>query len=356
MKTENKAQNKLQVRAKLNIAKNMEFLLYKKYIISISLEGNKVDFYDMRTFKRKFYLKRKRHENNFYHEKWKLFFTKDHKVFLLGYQNEPEDGFFDENTDKILDIYLLKIGQRKCVKKKSFTYYKFIEDEKDDKLYILTEMGIIQYDFITGISNDHNISIYLPFFRRWAKFFLINNYFLIVYLQEVSRWTFLEYCYIIDKNSGKAKNLCLSSEYYYDMDDYLNSRDFFVQITDNFFSIYSKKNDQITSIFFSELGMNEKTFQEINDDNEYDNLLLLNEKELKIAETGKMDIYPINKKRCGIVFKCVSYYIIELQNMNIIAKIEIKFKDELFLLKFIEDGNEKYKLFLANKNNLLFIE
>ena len=117
MKTENKAQNKLQVRAKLNIAKNMEFLLYKKYIISISLEGNKVDFYDMRTFKRKFYLKRKRHENNFYHEKWKLFFTKDHKVFLLGYQNEPEDGFFDENTDKILDIYLLKIGQRKCVKK-----------------------------------------------------------------------------------------------------------------------------------------------------------------------------------------------------------------------------------------------
>ena len=356
MKTENKAQNKLQVRAKLNIAKNMEFLLYKKYIISISLEGNKVDFYDMRTFKRKFYLKRKRHENNFYHEKWKLFFTKDHKVFLLGYQNEPEDGFFDENTDKILDIYLLKIDQRKCVKKKSFAYYKFIEDEKDDKLYILTEMGIIQYDFITGISNDLNISIDLSIFQRWAKFFLINNYFLIVYLQEVSRWTFLEYCYIIDKNSGKAKNLCLSSEYYYDMDDYLNSRDFFVQITDNFFSIYSKKNDQITSIFFSELGMNEKTFQEINDDNEYDNLLLLNEKELKIAETGKMDIYPINKKRCGIIFKYSSYYIIGFPNMDIIAKIKIKFKDELFLLKFIEDGNEKYKLFLANKNNLLLIE
>ena len=69
-----------------------------------------------------------------------------------------------------------------------------------------------------------------------------------------------------------------------------------------------------------------------------------------------MDIYPINKKRCGIVFKCASYYIIELPNMDIITKIEIKFKDELFLLKFIEDGNEKYKLFLANKNNLLLIE
>ena len=154
MKTDNNTQNKLQIRAKFNIATNMEFLLYKKYIISVSNEGNRVNFYDMRTFKRKFYLKRKRHENNFYHEKWKLFLTKDHKVFLLGYQNEPEDFFSDENTDKKLDIYLLKIGQRKCVKKESFTYYKFIEDAKDDKLYILTDLGIFQYDFITGISNN----------------------------------------------------------------------------------------------------------------------------------------------------------------------------------------------------------
>ena len=82
---------------------------------------------------------------------------------------------------------------------------------------------------------------------------------------------------------------------------------------------------------------------------------MLNEKELKIAETGKMDIYPINKKRCGIAFNCENYYIIELPNMDIITKIEITFKDELFLLKFIENGNDKYKLFLANKYNLLFI-
>ena len=116
MKTENNTQSKLQIRAKLNIATNMEFLLYKKYIISICLERNRVYFYDIRTFKRKFYLKRKRHENNFYHEKWKLFLTKDQKVFLLGYQDEPEV-FSDENIDNKLDIYLLKIGQRKCVKK-----------------------------------------------------------------------------------------------------------------------------------------------------------------------------------------------------------------------------------------------
>ena len=50
-----------------------------------------------------------------------------------------------------------------------------------------------------------------------------------------------------------------------------------------------------------------------------------------------------------------NYYIIEIPNMDIITKIEIKFKDELFLLKFIENGNDNYKLFLTNKYNLLFI-
>ena len=356
MKTDNNTQNKLQLRAKLNIATNMEFLLYKKYIISVSIEGNRVNFYDMRTFKRKFYLKRKRHEKNFYHEKWKLFLTKDHKVFLLGYENEPEGFFSYENKNKKLDIYLLKIGQRKCVKKESFTYYKFIEDAKDDKLYILTEMGIIQYDFITGISNDLFIIINLPNYHRWAKFFIINNYFFIVYLQEVSKWIFLEFCNIIDKNLGQIKCLCLSPKFYYEADNCYYSKDFFVQISDNFFSIYSQEKAQTTSIVFSELGINEKIFQEINDDNVFDDLLLLNEKELKIAETGKMDIYPINTKNCGISFNYSNYYIIELSNMDIISKIEIKLKDEFFLLKLIEDGNDKYKLFLANKNNLLFIE
>ena len=356
MKTDNNTQNKLQIRTKLNITTNMEFLLYKKYIISVSIEGNRVNFYNMNTFKRKFYLKRKRHENNFYHEKWKLFLTKDHKVFLLGYENEPEGFFSYENKNKKLDIYLLKIGQRKCVKKESFIYYKFIEDAKDDKLYILTETEIIQYDFITGISNVLFVSFFLPIDYNWVKFFIINNYFFIVYLQEVSKWIFEEFCDIVDKNLGETKCLCLSPKFYYEAENCYYSKDFFVQITDNFFSIYSKEKDQTTSIVFSELGINEKTFQEINYKNIFDDLLLHNEKELKIEETGKMDIYPINKKRCGIVFKCTNYYIIELSNMDIISKIEIKLKDEFFLLKLIEDGNDKYKLFLANKNNLLFIE
>ena len=204
MKTEYKVQNNLQIRTKLNIP-TMQFLTYKNYILSVFYEGNTVDFYNMKNFKKEFYLKRNRHENNFYHEKWKLFLTKNHKAFLLGYKDEPEEAYNDNDINKKLDIYLLKIGQRKCFKRAAFTYYKFTEDRKYDKLYILTDNTIIQYDFITGTSNEKNISIKIPELSRWSKFFLIGNYFLIVCLREVSKWIFLEYCNIIDKDLEHKK-------------------------------------------------------------------------------------------------------------------------------------------------------
>ena len=65
MKTENYLQNKLQITSRLKVPENMEFLIYKNYILSVSQKINTVDFYDMKTFRRKFYLKRKRHEKNF---------------------------------------------------------------------------------------------------------------------------------------------------------------------------------------------------------------------------------------------------------------------------------------------------
>ena len=349
MKTESKVKKNLQIKAKLNIP-TMQFLTYKNYILSISYERNTVDFYDIKTFKRKFYLKRKRHEKNFYHEKWKLIQTKAHKVFLLGYKNDPENElFYHEVENSKLDIYLLKIGQRKCIKKASFIYYKFKEDEKEDKLYILTDFTIFQYDFLTGTSNELCISKHLPFCNNWVKFFIINNYFVIVFLREVSKWIFLEYCEIIDKNSHSNILLCISSDYYYDMDNYYESQNSFVQTSDKFFSIYSEETSQMTNIVFAEFEINEKIFQQKN------YLPLSNKKEIKIKETGKMDIYPINTKNCGISFNYSNYYIFKLPDMEIIIKIDIVFKDKLFLLKFIDDGNDKYRLYLSDQNNLLYI-
>lgn len=115
--------NNLRANSCFNNSNNIKFFIYKNYIISISKGKNKVDFLDIKTFKRKFYLKRKRHEKNFDHEQWKLIYTKKHKLFLIGYEHEYEDELYDnKNKNKNLDIYLLKIGQKKCVKKNSFNY------------------------------------------------------------------------------------------------------------------------------------------------------------------------------------------------------------------------------------------
>ena len=70
----------------------------------------------------------------------------------MGYEKYKEEEYYEKEADddKKLDIYLLKIGQRKCAKKASFNYFKLREDEKDDKLYIIKEYTIIQYDFLNG--------------------------------------------------------------------------------------------------------------------------------------------------------------------------------------------------------------
>ena len=371
MKTENHLQNKLQITSRLKIQENMQFLLYKNYILSVSHKRNTVDFYDIKTFRRKFYLKRKRHEKNFYHEKWKLIVTKEHKVFLLGYEKFNEEEAFQEvKADSTLDIYLLKIGQRKCIKKASFNYFKFIEDEKDDKLYIQTEYTIIQYDFISGTSNEKCCPVLLPPIStyRWVKFFLINNKFVIFYVQEVYKWIFLLCCNIMDKNlEFGIEYLDISNNFnhYYDLDSISSSRDSLVKISDNFFSLFSEEKDKTTKINFAELRMDDIIFNEVKMDEEFDifiekknnlvDLILFNKKEINIKETGEKKIYPINKEKFGIVFNYRNYYICSISKMEIILQIDLKINEKLFLLKFKDDNNGKYKLYLNDKNNLYYI-
>lgn len=362
MNTENHLQNKLQIKAQLKLSTNMEFLMYKNYILSVSHKRNTVDFYDMKTFRKKFYLKRKRHEKNFYHEKWKLIITKEHKVFLLGYEEEQE--YFGAKYDKELDIYLLKIGQRKCAKKASFSYYMFIEDEKDDKLYIITEYSIIQYDFISGTSNEMIYLIIGHHAFNWVKFCLVNNYFVIFYVQEVAKGIFQLVCKIIDKNLENTQyyldisnhyNYC---DYYYDFDSFYHSRDSLVQISDNFFPLYSEEKEQTTKIDFAELQIDEKIFNEENnnfEDNDYlVDLILFNKEELNIKETGKMNIYPINNEKFGIVFNHKNFYICNISKVEIILHVDLKIDKKLSLLNF-KDDNAKYQLYLNDKNNLFYL-
>lgn len=139
------------------------------------------------------------------------------------------------------------------------------------------------------------------------------------------------------------------------MDNYYFSKNFFVQISDNYFSIYSNETDKTTNIVFAGFRIDEKIFNEENNDYFNGDSLLLGKKEIKINETGKLHIYPINKQKCGIVFNYTNYYICKLPNTEIIVKIEMKFKDVLFLLKFVEEGKDKYRFYLNDRKTLFYI-
>ena len=310
------------------------------------MENNSVGFYDLKTFARKFYLKRRRHEKNFYHEEWKLYYTKEHKLFLLGYENEYQYDYEVKNNDnrnKKLDIYLLKIGQRKCLKKASFKYYKFVEDIKEDKLYIFSDKTFIIYDLNTGISNEKAYELKPT--NWWSKLLIIDNYLIFIYLLEVDRWHFMLYYEIIDKNLEFHKNYLHLPEISYDMDDFYYSRNYFVQLTDNFFSVYSEEKNESRIIKFAEIKVkgNPESLEE-------KELEFFNKNEIIIKETGEINIYPINEEKCGIVFNYKNYYICNLSNMEIYLKIGLNIYDELSLLKFTED-TDKYKLYLTDINN-----
>ncbi len=286
----------------------------------------------------------------------------------MGYEKYKEEEYYEKEADddKKLDIYLLKIGQRKCAKKASFNYFKFREDEKDDKLYIIKEYTIIQYDFISGTSNEKSypIHLHLPTFPcdfRWVKFFLVNNNFVLFYVYEVNKWIFQLVCNIMDKNLETGIDMLSISTYYnhyYDLDSIFSSRDSLVKISDNFFSLISEEKDKTTKIYFAELKMDDKIYNEeydfFEDNDNLVDLILFNKKEINIKETGEKKIYPINKEKFGIVFNYRNYYICNISKMEIILKIDLNINEKLFLLKFKDDNNGKYKLYLNDKNNLYY--
>jgi hypothetical protein len=347
----------LQAISCFNNSNNMQFFIYKNYIISISKGKNKVDLFDNKTFRRKFYLKRKRHEKNFDHEQWKLIYTKEHKLFLIGYEHEYETELFEnKNENKKLDIYLLKIGQKKCVKKDSFNYYKFKEDEKEDKLYIIKDNKMIIYDLNIGIYN-----IKFCEFKNgmsnlyWMNLFITSDYIVYIYYNMIIRWVFSFFYEIKDKNLDSDKEcFYMDPTGLYDdtNDNYKYARNHFVQISDNLFTIGSEIHNHSRIIYFAEIKAKEN-FEPL----EEDESIYFNENEITIInETDDLNIYPINKEKCGIVCGYKNYYLCNLIKMEINLKIELNIKEKFFLLKLIDDDN-KYKIYLTDETNkkLLYI-
>ena len=338
--------NNLQIKTKVNIPYNMQYYFHKNYILTISNEKNKIDFYEIKKYKKIFSL-----DKNFSHEKYKYLSTKENKLFLIGYENDYINELSDNNKkNKHLDIYLLKLEQKEIEKVASFQYFKFKEDEIEDKLYIVGDKTIIIYDLNTGTSNKKNSPFNIEFCIYWSELFITDKYMIFIYFNMVTRRVFSFFYDVINKNLDDSKECFFSPYYVYDEDaHYRSARNDCVQISNNYFSIYSEIHNQSRIISFAEIELKEGL-------KEYETAFT-REKEITINELGDMKIYPINEEKCGIVFDYKNYYLCDLSKMEITLKIELNINEKLFLFKFEDDNKDRYKLYLTDENHkkLLYI-
>ena len=66
-----------------------------------------------------------------------------------------------KNEDKNFGIYLINIEKRTIRKKSSFKYNYFVENKKEDKLYIVNDEAIIAYDFKLNTQKEKKIKLFV---------------------------------------------------------------------------------------------------------------------------------------------------------------------------------------------------
>ena len=148
----------LHIYTKLKIISN-EWLYFEKYAISVNIlippEKDKIsekniniielNFYNIKTFKKEFTIKNEV-EKLPSHSYFKLFYSKGKTMYLLGYTEHVFNNVFKYPSKLV--IFELIIKEKKIIKKAVFTnYVNFIDDLKDDKIYLLSSNKIMVYDF-----------------------------------------------------------------------------------------------------------------------------------------------------------------------------------------------------------------
>ena len=167
------------------------------------------------------------------------------------------------------------------------------------------------------------------------------------------------FCEIINKDLENIKSYSIWGIYWFDI-DIQSAKASLVQLSDNFFCISTEDSSsgQKKIITFGEIRIKPNllsTEGKIFDENEDDcGNAFINEREIEIEETGHSEVYSLTKENCGIAMNYKNYYICDLKKMEIILKINLNIDGEFHLLKFIE-GNNKYRLYLNDDKNLLYI-
>ena len=199
--------------------------------------------------------------------------------------------------------------------------------------------------------NTYNTKLYefsLKCNFYWGNLYITNDYIIFIYFCMVIKWFFSFFFQVKEKNLENNKIRSFCPFYLYDIgNEYNSARNHLVQISDNIFSVYSELDNNSRLITFAEIKI-EENGEFLND--EKNNNIFFNEKEIAINELGDMNIYPIDNKKCGIVFDSKNYYIFNLINMEINLKIELNINGKLYLLK-LSDDKDKYKIYLTDDKN-----
>ena len=357
MKTSNKP--KIKIKLEFN-DESLKFLNFKNYIIAISRDSQKIDFYDVNdSLKKSFTIEFIQDKS---YDQWKLYFTKDKQLFLIGYFNEFKD-FFVPKENRTLGIYLLNIEKRTIEKKTSFNYKYFVENQKDDKLYIVDDEVLIAYDFKSNTQIEKKEKILNTVVEK--KLVFVDDYLLLLTMVSVQKWLYsISEVFFIDKNFEKTilKKIrdpfedpvyLIDFEYY---DCFGNFQKDFQRISDNLFFTGSAEN------YEKFLIIKLKGKENILNDGDNNDLEELFDEPVMYVNSNKGDIslYIMDDKRFLLNFNNNIFYLYNLNDLKIITKMEVNLQKENIIKKgqllFCKIIGIYYDLYYVSQNNqLLYI-
>ena len=349
-----KTTNKPEIKIKLQFDdKSLKFLNFKNYIIAISHNSNNITFYDINiSLKKSFTIE---FIQDKLYDQWKLYFTKDKLLFIIGYANDYKD-YLVEKEDKNLGIYLLNIEKRTINKKSSFNYNYFVENKKEDKLYIVNDEAIIAYDFKLNTQKEKKIKLLSE--NEKKKLIFVDDYLLLITIVEVQKWLYsISEVIFIDKNLEKIikKNTDPVEDIValFDFKHFYNFQKDFQQISDNIFYINDDEE-------FLEIKLKEKE-NILNDKDNKNWEDIFNSHVIHINDKRtNMSLHILDDKNFLINVNNNTFYLCNSNDLKIITKIKLNLQlddlvknSQLLLFKMKKNYYDFY--YISQKNELLYI-
>lgn len=269
---------------------------------------------------------------------------------------------YNNNKSKIckldeLGIYLLNIEEKSIIQKAYFTYYLFVENKKIDTLYIYNKKSIIIYDFMTNTSKEKIIDVNIRHSSS-EKLFLIGDNLILTFVDVVCGWTWsFTHIFILDKDCEIIKQKNIYIPFYFDLDNIIFLENSFQLISNNKFFINSITFTDFISINFAEINLKDNENLLNKKDEELKNIIIGHEikipGERNLSFNLNISLHPLNDKKLVINFDDNNFYMLDIQNMQIITKMKIN----LQLNKLVEENNysdsfiDKILFFKMNKKN-----